>query len=208
VARRRVALVLVALACVATACAGSGFHYVKNSDDHTYFKVPDSWKLYREDAVLAANSSLTSDERSALRDSGWQTAFDADPRPSVRHLRHADNRFPAGEALVQRLSASAADTMSLESLRNLFFDIDGTEKDPAATIVSYDPVSFDGGFHGSHVVARLTKGTSSFTINQIAVLDSDTSKVYAIVVACSTSCYHREQTKIEKILDSWTVTDG
>jgi hypothetical protein len=208
VTRRRVAPVLVVLACLATACASSGFHYVKNSDDHTYFKVPDSWKLYPEDAVLAADSSLSSEERVALRDSGWQTAFDADPRPTVRHLRHAGNRFPAGEALVQHLSASLADTVSLEVLRNMFFDIDGKKSGTPATVLSYDPVSFDGGFHGTHLVARLTKGTKSITVDQVAVLDAETSKVYALVVACSTSCYHRQQSKIEKIVDSWTVTDG
>ena len=98
--------------------------------------------------------------------------------------------------------------MSLESLRNLFFDVDGTQSGTPATVLSYDPVTFDGGFHGNHLVARMPKGKASVTVNQIAVLDQDTSKVYALVVACSTACYNRQQSKIEKIVDSWTVKEG
>jgi hypothetical protein len=207
VARRRVTWLLVALACFATACASSGFHYVKNSDDHTYFKVPESWKLYDEDAVLKADASLSQDERDAARETGWQTAFDGSPRPSLRHVRKANTRYPTGEALVQELSAKAADSVSLESLRNLFFDIDGAQSGTPATVISYDLVDFDGGFHGSHLVARMSKGKVSVTLNQMAVLDQDTSKVYALVVTCSTACYNRQQSKIEKIVDSWTVKD-
>jgi hypothetical protein len=208
VTRRRVAWALLALACLPTACAGSGFHYVKNSDDHTYFKVPDSWRLYGEDAVLDANPSLSKEEREAARDSGWQTAFDANPSPSLRHVGKANARYPTGGALVQHLSADDADTVSLESLRNLFFDIDGAESGTPAAVVSYDPVNFDGGFHGSHLVARLARGKGSITVNQIVVLDQDTSKIYALVVTCSTPCYNRQQSRIEKIVDSWTVKDG
>jgi hypothetical protein len=208
VTTRRVAVVLVALASLATACAGSGFHYVKNSDDHTYFKVPNSWKLYGEDAVLNAEKSLSKEEREVARDSGWQTAFDASPKPSLRHVSNVDARYPTGGALVQHLSAKDADAISLESLRNLFFDIDGTANGKPATVISYEPVEFDGGVHGSHLVARLTKGKVSITVNQIAVLNPETSKVYALVVKCSTACYNRQQSKIEKVVDSWTVKDG
>ena len=36
----------LAIAVLAAACSGTGYTYVKNSDDQTYFKVPDKWKLY------------------------------------------------------------------------------------------------------------------------------------------------------------------
>ena len=52
--RSRVAALVVGAAVALTACAGTGYHYVKNSSDKTYFKVPDSWKLYNEDSVLDA----------------------------------------------------------------------------------------------------------------------------------------------------------
>ena len=53
------AAALVATALLA-ACAGSGYTYVKNGDDHTYFKVPDNWKLYDEDTIVhSLNKTLS-----------------------------------------------------------------------------------------------------------------------------------------------------
>jgi hypothetical protein len=206
---RRVSPLLLALATLAilAACSSSGFHYVQQSDEHTYFKVPESWKLFDENQMLAADRSLSKDERAAARDATSQTGFDANPKPSVRHLLVTGTRYPAGQAIVATLTSSVADELSLKSLRNLFFDIDGTDESTGAKVLDYRPVKFDGGFRGSKLVAELTKGKKSFTVNQIAVVDQDTRKVYALIVTCTTTCYHTNQSKIDTVVDSWTVKD-
>lgn len=214
-AHRRVARHVVLVALVATAavllagCSGSGYNYVKSSDYNTYFKVPDRWKLYDTGTLLDPKvSGLSQDEADAQAESKWLTAFDASPTPRLSHLFRAKNH-PWGVASVQEIPPEAADTVSLQSLRNLFFDIDGTEETDPAEVISYEPVNLDGGFHGSHLVATVVqKNGSSLTVNQIAVLDQATSKLYTIVVSCTSTCYEKNQSKIEQVVNSWTVRDS
>jgi hypothetical protein len=206
---RRLVPVLFGLTALAlmSGCAGTGYHYVKRSEDHTYFKVPDSWKLFDEDQMLAADKSLSEEERTVFRDNAWETGFDGSPQPSVQHLDIADNRHPVGRAMVLSLSGDAADELSLKTLRNLFFDIDGIETGDSANVLEYRRVNFDGGFRGSRFVAEVSRGKKTFTVNQIAVVDQATNKIHALVVTCTRACYDANEEKIEAIVDSYTV-DG
>ena len=207
--RSAAVLLLVAAPLLLVACAGSGYHYVKSSEDKTYFKVPDSWKLYDEDSVLSAlKGALSKDEIAQRRDTTWTTVFDANPDPSLNHLAAKKLPYPVGRAIVQPLSSEASDGASLQSLRNIFFDIDTSLDNGGATVKLYAPVELSGGFHGSHLVARLDSKSSSVTFNQIAVFDQATSKVYAINIYCSTECYDKYESKINTVIDSWTVRDS
>src|SRR5262245_59319029 len=80
---------------LASACAGSGYQYVKNSEDKNYFKVPESWKLYDEDAVLK-RLHLSPRERDIERDTTWRVSFDANPKPSLDHLEQVFPKHPVG----------------------------------------------------------------------------------------------------------------
>jgi hypothetical protein len=203
-----VALVLAAPICLA-ACAGSGYQYVKSSENHTYFKVPDNWKLYGQDTVLnALKSTLSSDEINQARDNSWTTIFDASPDPSISHVANSAAPYPVGRAIVQTLSPDSADSVSLQSLRNLFFDVDTALNNGSAHVTSYDLVELDGGFHGSHLVGRIDTKKGSVSFNQVAVIDQASSKIYAISVSCSTGCYDKYESKIDNVVDSWTVKDN
>jgi hypothetical protein len=199
----------VALALLVPACAGSGFHYVKSSEDRTYFKVPEGWKLYDNDALLEdAKSQLSDDELEQVRSSRWLTVFDAHPHPTIGHVAARAPGFPVGQALVARLSAETADGLSLKSLRNVFYAVDTKITNDKGQMLSYEPVERDGGFHGSHLVAKLTTEKGEMVVNQIALFDQATTKVYALAVACSVECYDRNKSKIEQVVDSWTVKES
>jgi hypothetical protein len=207
--RSAAVLLLVAAPLVLAACAGSGYHYVKSTEDKTYFKVPESWKLYDEESVLSAlKGALSKDEIAERRDTTWTSVFDANPDPSLNHVASKRPSYPVGRAIVQPLSAEASDGASLQSLRNIFFDVDTALDNGAATVKTYEPVELAGGFHGSHLVASLTDKASTVTINQIAVFDQGTSKVYAISIYCTTACYDEYESKINTVIDSWTVRDS
>jgi hypothetical protein len=83
----------------------------------------------------------------------------------------------------------------------------GTLQAGNAHVSAYDLVELDGGFHGSHLVARVDGKTGSITFNQIALFDQATSKVYAISIYCSTECYDKNESKIDSVIKSWTVKD-
>jgi hypothetical protein len=229
------ALVLAAAGALLLAgCSTSAFHYVKSDDYHTYFKVPNRWKLFDENTLLDPKvSGLSHDEVAQTKATTWLLAFDANPRPALHDLLQPKG-YPSGLATVQQISPQTADTVSLQTLRNLFFDIDGTSSDSSgssgstgtsgssggtssagaaatgqqADVLTYEAVNLDGGFHGSHLIAKLDVNGRSVTVNQIAVLDQATTKIYAIVVTCTTTCYERNQSKIEQVVNSWTVRDS
>jgi len=208
--RRRIVSILavVAAAVLVAGCADSGFHYVKSSADKTYFKVPQDWTLYDEGAVLDfLGDKLTDAERLNEIADTWRVAFDAAPKPSLRHLGTARADYPAGLAVVRSLNFDAADTVSNETLRNIFFDVDVGLEDGSAEMLAYDTLELDGGFRGIRFVARLDQDGAPMTINQTVLLDQATTKLYGLVLACSDVCYEDHRTKIEKVAESWTVRD-
>jgi hypothetical protein len=206
--RSAAVLLLVAAPLALAACAGSGYNYVKSSEDKTYFKVPENWHLYDEESVLGAlEGALSKDEIDERRDTMWTSVFDADPDPSLNHVASRQPNYPVGRAIVQPLSPEASDGASLKSLRNLFFEVDSALDAGSASVRTYEPVELDGGFHGSHLVANLSNKKATLTVNQVAVFDQATSKVYAISIYCSTACYDKYESKIDTVIDSWTVRD-
>ena len=106
----------------------------------------------------------------------WSAIFDGHPRPRCRTSRTARPTHPVGRALVQTLTPESADGVSLMSLRNVFFDVDTKVSNDTASVVSYTPVERDGGFHGSHLVIKLTTSKGEVMVNQIALLDQATSE--------------------------------
>jgi hypothetical protein len=207
----------VVIAATLSACTGTGYNYVKSSNFHTYFKVPDSWKLYDAKAVLdATNPDLSKKQRDRVLENSWRTMFDANPKPSIKHLA-AFTKHPTGLAVVAPLSSQDSDNASDTFLRNLFFDVDTALNDQKLTIVDYSPVNRDGGFHGSHLVAQMLVGNATadtlhearaITFDQIVMLDQSHTHVYAVILACSSSCYDDNQSKIETVIQSWTVKDS
>jgi hypothetical protein len=200
----------VAAAALLASCAGTGYHYVSNSSDHTYFKVPDAWKLYDQHSLLkTAGSQLSAQERQQELATSWSTGFDANPKPAPSHVYRLGGGYPTGTALVQQLSADTADTISLQSLRNFVFDVDTAAQNHTADVIQYDQITRSGGFHGIHMVVRAAMSNgASITLNEIALLDPGTTKLYALVVSCSSTCYEHNQSKIEQVVDSWTVKDS
>jgi hypothetical protein len=200
-----VAAVLV-LALLGAACSSTGYHYVKNSDDRTYFKVPDGWKLYDEDEVLKAAKDLSPRQRDLERDTSWQVVFDASPKPSLNHLGSPKAHHPNGIAVVRELSFDDSDTLSLGSLRNLFFDVDSAVQNQLGELVTYEPLEPDGGFHGFHLVADLdTQSGGVVTLDQTTLVDQATSKVYILLVTCDAQCYEHNSDQIDRVVKSWTV---
>jgi hypothetical protein len=201
------ALAALAVAVLGAACTSTGYHYVKNSDDRTYFKVPDGWKLFGEDAVMKVfGKGLSPRERRTERDTTWQVVFDASPKPSIDHLGDPKAKHPNGIAVVRELSFDDADTMSISSLRNLFYDVDSAIQNDTGEVLTYEPLEPDGGFHGFHLVANVDADKGRVvTLDQTTLVDQATSKVYSLLVTCDADCYDHNSEQIGHVVDSWTV---
>jgi len=188
-------------------CAGSGYDYVKSSSDRTYFKVPSKWTLYDEKAMADRfNGDLTDAQRQQLLDDTWRVAFDGSPKPTLGHLLETNAKDPSGVAIVRNLTFDDADSVSLSSLRNYFFDVDTAMQNGTGDVTTYEDLKLDGGFRGSHMVVNLTMTDGGvMTIDQTMLLDQATTKLYALIVSCSSVCYEHSSKQIKEVVDSWTV---
>jgi len=208
----------VLLGIVLAACSDTGYSYVKSSNFHTYFKVPESWKLYDAAKVLdATNPDLSKQQRDRVLENSWRTMFDANPKPSIKHVA-AYTKYPTGIAVVVPLSSDDSDSASDGFLRNFFIDVDTALQDQKLTLIKYDPVNRDGGFHGSHLVAQLVVEADAsastlhearaITFDQVVMIDQSRQHVYAVILSCSSACYDDQKGKIETVIDSWTVKES
>jgi hypothetical protein len=199
------ALVLVAGLTLA-GCAGSGYKYVKASTNDAYYKIPERWKLFDKQQVIASTGTqLSSTEESGLR---YLAIFDADPKPSLDHdLQTAQHPF--GVVRVRTLDVAERDAFSLAALRNEVIPIDDIlDKALANVEVVAGPYSIvKHGLRGSRITYTVQSGDSSFTVDQTGLVDPATTQVYFFIVGCETACYAENRSTITEIADSWTIKE-
>ena len=94
------------------------------------------------------------------------------------------------------------------SLRNLFYDVDAKIEKQTAEVISYEPVERDGGFRGSHLVAKLTTQRGDVVDQPDRAARPGDDEGLRDRVACSTECYEKNMSKIEQVIDSWTVEES
>jgi hypothetical protein len=202
---------LCVVAVAVAACSGSGYRYVKNSGVKTYFRVPDSWKLYNQDAISADQGTALSPQQLArTKVTQWVVAFDGDPKPSIDHVLDEHSRYPMGFARVRALSTDERETVSLQKLRNEVFPLDELN----ALQNRVEPLKITdlvrpGGLHGTREVHNIKadNGLSYLTIDQTVLVDPQTRLLYAFVVGCEANCYLGHKKVIDDVVRSWTIKE-
>jgi hypothetical protein len=203
---------LVAAAAVTlSACTGSGYQYVKNGSNGsgTYFKVPNAWRVYDENAFIRSRHLSPTKAKAAKADS-WTIAFDASSRPTLKHFNQLATKEPFGIAEVRKLAPEERDSFSLMAMRNYFVPVDDIAQSGGDVVpLRLDDFTRDGGFHGLRFTFELSLPTDkeTVTIDQVSIVDAGTKEVHFLAVSCSSSCYDRKKDTINKIVDSWTVKE-
>jgi hypothetical protein len=203
---------LVAAAAVTlSACTGSGYQYVKNGSNGsgTYFKVPNAWRVYDENAFIRSRHLSPTKAKAAKADS-WTIAFDASSKPSLKHFNELATKEPFGIAEVRKLDPQERDSFSLMAMRNYFVPVDDLAQNGGNVVpLRLDDFTRDGGFHGLRFTFEVTLPTDkeSVTVDQVSIIDAGTKEIHFLAVSCSSSCYDRKKDTINKIVDSWTVKE-
>jgi len=210
---RLAALATAALvpAAVLAGCADSGYRYVKNSSDGAYFKVPDSWELFR----VEEDDTAPTDRPEALDLGGeapWIVVFDGSPEPALSHAQEAAPDHPVGLAQVFPLSSGERDGISLAGVRSLALDGEAdpleliSQGNPAIEPIAYEDITTDAGLRGSRIVfnQQLSDGTW-ITVDHTALLDAATQRLYRFVVRCSSTCFKAHESEIDAVVASWRI---
>ena len=202
--------------CAAVLLAGCGapaYTYVKNSADHMYVKIPASWhSIDQKDLDKAIGLDPAEDESSRGL---WLQAYDAADIPSPLHLFGSSAPEPAALVSVQRVPATNRGGLSLDGLRDLFFPVSPTARqstqNPQLTgfgLVTDDVLTPGDGVRGVHTVFRYSlAGGPPQMMDQTAYINDDASKVYVLLVRCSTTCYKDRHGEIADVVSSFTIRE-
>ena len=198
--RPRMAGMVVVVSLLGVSCAGSGATYVTSRSTGTFLKVPDGWKVFKQDEIRSRVDTGGSPPYPFL------AAFDADPRPSLAHT-FSDARYPWGLVRVRDLGLAEHDAFSLASLRNEVVHVDDLEQsDPSAVQVLSPPkLVTHRGLRGTRLEYSVHADGTEFTVVQAGYVDEATHRVWLLILGCDTSCFHRNSTAIHRVADSWIV---
>jgi hypothetical protein len=198
---------VVAVGVLAAGCGGSGYKYVKSSTNNAYYKIPEDWKLFDKQQVIASTGAqLSNDEEQGLR---YLAIFDADPAPSLDHdLQTADH--PYGVVRVRKLDIEERDTFSLAALRNEVIPIDeilDQELGEVEVVGGPFTLTQKDGLRGTRIIYTVQGAQNSFTVDQTGLVDPATNMVYFFIVGCDAECFAANRSTITEIAESWTVED-
>lgn len=204
---------LVALAFVAAGCGGSKYHYVANSQNGNFFKVPTGWNFKN---VTEEDKAGRPDEIPSGIVSIWHTQFDNAPafdQPTLDVLQLPEQ--VVGHAQIYTISRSDREQLSMSAVRSMAF---GFGVDPLAPPDELSPrvrpVSFvgltGGEGTGSRVIANFNLAEDNteprwMTVDVSFLLDIRTNRIFTLRMACGSSCYLAHNAAIDEIATSWTV---
>jgi len=191
------------------ACADSGYQYVKSPSEDAFFKVPDGWDLFE---IRDAPPEDRAEPIDLDGPSPWTMVFDAAPEPSPAHAGEPAPSAPTGMAIVQDITGSLRDNVTLRHLRASALDGEADPKelalqgDPRIEMIHYEDIIMPSGLRGTHMVFNLKVDEDTWTtIDHTALLNGPTTKAYIFSVRCSAECYLAHRAEISRVVDSWTV---
>jgi hypothetical protein len=218
-AREAAALVAVLLGCAvfgaASGCSAPDHTYVANTANKTYFKVPASWHEIDEKALKQPASGASPTPES---DGEWVVAYDAAQAPSVAHLVASDTPDPIVYVSVHPVPTEAGGQLSLDNLRDLALPVTAPARKAATSasttfsdfhLVSDSVLTPKSGFRGVHEVFQYrVSGGPSQTFDETAYTNEDGSKVYLMLLRCSSECYQARRSELDSVVASFTVREG
>lgn len=203
----RTALALAAAGLIVGACGSSRYHYVKSTADRTFVRVPSAWTLYDEDDLLRS-SEESPEAKEQFKRLTWSVAFDASPRPSLRHILTV-SAHPTGLAQVRTLLPAQRDTFSLSDLRSVLLRFDPLSREAQeggeVEVLGSREIQREG-MNGHELLVNLkTPEGKLVKWRQVALVDSGLSRIHVIAVSCEASCYAANEKVIDSVIDSWRV---
>lgn len=217
---RRTAVGLVAAGTVLaglTACGAPAYTYAADGTDQAYFKVPSSWPPVGARTLFDVQVDLTSTlAGQAASNYSWAQAYDAATHPKVTDF-FAGSPKPVVYATVEDLKSSMRDELSYNTMRDLlfpYFPVTATARQQATAdgikltgfqLIGSNTISNKHGVRGINELYEYTLGRQVVAFDQTVLTNSDTTKLYLLLVQCSQQCFESNAAQIKTVVDSFTV---
>jgi hypothetical protein len=196
-------------------CGAPAYQYAADTADHAYFKVPTTWPQVSPDKVAAIQSSLLTN--SAAGPAGgsfiWSRAYSGTQVPALSTLL-VGAHTPAVYASVQSLKDALRSALSFDQMRDLLFPVTSQARQAAAqqgdnitgfSLVSSTVISGTGGIHGINELYEFDVGGLPDAFDQTVLTNSDTTKLYLLLVQCYQDCFASHLAQIKAVVQSFTV---
>jgi hypothetical protein len=217
---RRTAVGLVAAGTMLaglTACAAPTYTYASDSADRAYFKVPSSWPQVGPrtlfDVQVVLGNTLAGQAGS---DYAWARAYDSAAHPSPTDLL-AGSRTPVVFASVEDLKSSMQGALSFNTMRDLLFPyypVTATARQQATAdgikltgfdLLDSNTITTKDGVRGINELYEYTVGKQTLVFDQTVLTNTDTTKLYLLLVQCYVQCFASHAAQIKTVVDSFTV---
>jgi hypothetical protein len=196
-------------------CGAPSYLYAADSADHAYFKVPASWQQVSPDKLAAVQNALLTNSAAGPPGGSfiWSRAYSGEAKPALNTL-FVGARTPAVYASVQSLKDALRSALSFDEMRDLLFPVTPQARQAAAaagasftgfTLVSSTVISAPGGVHGINELYEFDVGGLPNAFDQTVLTNSDTTKLYLLLVQCYQDCFASHAAQIKAVVDSFTV---
>jgi hypothetical protein len=200
-----------------SACAAPTYNYAADRTDHAYFKVPANWpqvgpRALLDDQVLLGHTLVGQ----AATNYAWARAYDAAAHPSPTDLL-AGSRAPLVFASVQDLKSSMQAGLSFNTMRDLLFPyypVTATARQAATAdgiklsgfkLIFSDTITTKDGVRGINELYEYAVSGQTVVFDQTVLTNTDTTKLYLLLVQCYQGCFISHEAQIKTIVDSFTV---
>jgi len=203
------ALIIVGLAVAG--CGAPQYHYVADSADNAYFKVPPGWHQVSPSSLQAVEGA-----QDGVGTYAWSEAYDSSATPSVEHVFSA-TASPVAYSGVVSLSTAGRNGLSFNAMRDLVIPVtsqarqqasaDHTELSGFASL-SDQIITDNHNDRGIREIFDYDLGLTLETFDLTVLVNSATTKVYFLLVQCSETCFAANYSQIAAVVGSFTVGGG
>ena len=191
-----------------TGCGAPQYTYIANSNQSTYFKVPNGWHRIDGSALLKVEQQLQ------YPVAGWQVAYEAGHDPTANDFLGFGSDQPFVFAEIGMLTQAESQDLSYNLLRDFFLPVTSTtrQNEPANYPLTNFKLIRDVnltpglGVHGVRETFDYTfLGGLTDTFDEIALTNAEQTMIYFLVLHCTETCYSSDQTAINDVMSSFTI---
>jgi hypothetical protein len=208
-----VTLLGAALALPLAACSASAV-YVSSTGQGMFFKLPQGWHVFSQAQLKRSGFVLDVNQTSAANDVAMGNNYPvfynlSSPNSHIASSGALDyaSAYPWAVASVVAIGQQSQPTITLAQLNDEFFNVDGLPQEGGSAVTLVKPTLLvTGALRGMRIAYRIKPPSGTgFSYEQVALLNSATTKLWLLDVGCSWSCFDAHQTAIEAIAASLTV---
>ena len=201
------ATLLIIVGLTVAGCLSPNYTYVADSSDSAYFKVPPSWHEVSPSSLQQVQGQ--SSQGTYL----WSRAYDDTASPSVKDVFSSSSK-PVAYASVLGLSASQASDVSFNSMRDLLLPVTPTARNAASAahigltgfqLLSDQMITDSHHDRGIREIFDYNLGILPETFDLTVMTNSNTTKLFFLLVHCQTASFAANYPQIEKVVGSFTI---